>query len=74
MCAVAQRILSAGGYAVLGKGCVPPPVAYPPRLQNRIWHLMCYRTRPQPLSEFPPFCTAPQFWTAGSWIFPAVSR
>ena len=33
MCAVTQRILTAGGCAVLGKGCVPPPVAYPLRNQ-----------------------------------------
>ena len=31
--------------------------------------LMCYPTRPRPLSEFPPFCAAPQPWTAGSRIF-----
>ena len=29
MCAVLQRILAAGGFAVLGKVGVPPPVAYP---------------------------------------------
>lgn len=29
MCGVLHRILAAGGSAVLGKGGVPPPVAFP---------------------------------------------
>ena len=36
--------------------------------------LHCSPTLDRRKLDFPDCCTAPQRWTAGSWIFPAVSR